>query len=275
MRLFLAAHRHRPTGGDVPETGLLLDSPATGYELGLALDLVLERLLDVLEGVQVLDLGLGPERRRAHRPHRDVGVAAQAPLLHVAVVDANRHQNLAQPAEELAGLGGRAQIRFGHDLEERDTAAIEVQVGPAVGIGKAFVQGLAGVLFEVRPGDADAPRLAGHLILDAPAGGDGPFVLRDLVALREVRIEVVLAREDRHRIDLAVERVRDPDGELHDLAVQHRQRARAARGTRRRRWYSAAPRTGCCSRRRSSSRSAAARGFRDRSRARTRPRAGC
>ncbi len=161
-------------------------------------------------------------------PDRDVGVAAQAPLLHVAVVDADRHQNLAQPAEELAGLGGRAQIRFGHDLEERDAAAIEVQVGPAIGIGKAFVQGLAGILFEVRPGDPDAPRLAGHLILDAPAGGDGPFVLRDLVALREVRIEVVLAREDRHRVDLAIEGVRDPDGELHDPSVQHRQRARQA-----------------------------------------------
>ncbi len=180
----------------------------------------------MLEGVQVLDLGLGPEGRRAHRPDRDIGVAAQAPLLHVAVVDANRHQNLAQPAEELAGLGGRAQIRFGHDLEERDTAAIEVQVGPAVGIRKAFVQGLAGILFEVRPGDPDPPRLAGHLVLDAPAGGDGPFVLRDLISLREVRIEVILAREDRHRVDLAIEGVRDPDGEFHDLSVQHRQRAR-------------------------------------------------
>ncbi len=69
-------------------------------------------------------------------------------------------------------------------------------------------------------------RLAGHLILDAPTGGDGPLVLRDLIALREVGIEVVLTREDRHRVDPALEGVRDPDGELHGLPVQHRQRAR-------------------------------------------------
>jgi hypothetical protein len=65
VRLFLTAHRHGPTGGDVPEAGFLFDSPATGDDLGLALDLVLERLLDMLEGVQVLDFGLGPEGRRA------------------------------------------------------------------------------------------------------------------------------------------------------------------------------------------------------------------
>ena len=42
-----------------------------------------------------------PERRRALRPHRHVGVAAQAALLHVAVVHAERDENLAQLAKRI------------------------------------------------------------------------------------------------------------------------------------------------------------------------------
>ena len=79
----------------------------------LPLDLVLERVLHVAERVEVLDLGLDAEGLRPGAAHRHVGVAAQAALLHVAVVHAERDEDLAQPAEELGRVGGRAQVRLG------------------------------------------------------------------------------------------------------------------------------------------------------------------
>ena len=84
----------------------------------------------------------------AGRAHRHVGVAAQAALFHVAVVDAEPDEQLAQAAEELGRVGGRSQIGLGDDLDERHAAAVEVDVGLAVGIGEALVQRLARVLFQ-------------------------------------------------------------------------------------------------------------------------------
>ena len=49
--------------------------------------------------------------------------------------------------------------------------------------------------------------------------------LRDLVSLRQVGIEVVLAREDRRRLHGAAERQRRSDRQLDGVIVEHRQRA--------------------------------------------------
>src|SRR5690606_20899440 len=98
-RLLFAAHRDRDTRGAVPEPRLLLDRAALREDLDLAIDLVLERALHVPERVDVLGFGLRPERRVGRRTDRHVGVAAKASLLHVAVSDADRHEDLADPAE--------------------------------------------------------------------------------------------------------------------------------------------------------------------------------
>ena len=106
-------------------------------------------------------------------------------------------QDVAQPGEELGGLGRRAHVGLGDDLDERHAAAVVVDVGAAIGIGEALVQRLAGVLFHVDAREADAAALAVDGDVEAAAERERPLVLRDLVALRQVRIEVVLAREDR------------------------------------------------------------------------------
>ena len=54
--------------------------------------------------------------------------------------------------------------------------------------------------------------------LDVAVLGDGLVVLRNLVALGQVGIEVVLAREDGRLVDAAVQRQRREHGELHGLA---------------------------------------------------------
>ena len=108
-------------------------------------------------------------------------------------------QRLAELAQEGAGVGGRAQVGLGHDLQQRRPAAVEVDpraLGARAAPARADVDELGGVLLEVRAGDA-------HLELPAvrqqhgDAAGDAQrlVVLGDLVRLREVGIEVVLAVE--------------------------------------------------------------------------------
>ncbi len=226
MRFFLAAHRDGDPRRSVPEPCFLRDPPAALQHLDLPLDLVLERLLQEAERVQVLDFGLGPERIRPSRAHRDVRVAAQASLLHVAVVDAKPDENRAQPCEEFGGVGRRPQVGLRHDLDERRAAAVVVDVGLAVGIDEALVQRLAGVFLEVDAGDAHAPGPAAGLELERPLARQRPFVLRDLIALRQIGIEVVLAREDRQLVDAAAERQTRADAELDGHPIEDRERSR-------------------------------------------------
>ena len=78
----------------------------------------------------------------------------------------------------------------------------------------------------------------GHV--DPAMLGDGLVELRDLVALGQVGIEVILARKDGALAHLAVDGQRGQRGKLDGLGVEHRQRAgqpqadRADVGVRRR-----------------------------------------
>ena len=61
--------------------------------------------------------------------------------------------------------------------------------------------------------------------LDAPVGRERLVELRDLISLRQIGIEIVLAREDRRRVDRAAERERGAHRQLDGVLVEHRQRA--------------------------------------------------
>jgi hypothetical protein len=63
---------------------------------------------------------------------------------------------------------------------------------------------------------------------DDATGGERQLVLRNLIALGQVGIEVVLAREDRSLLDGAAERQRRTDRVVDRGVVQYRQRARQA-----------------------------------------------
>jgi len=60
---------------------------------------------------------------------------------------------------------------------------------------KAVVKGFAGIFFEMEARDADALFFTVDFDFEPAAGGQGQFVLRDLVALGQVWIEIILARE--------------------------------------------------------------------------------
>ena len=121
------------------------------------------------------------------------------------------------------GFVGGAQIGLGDDFHQRHAGAIEVDERHR---GMLVVQQLAGVLLEVKPLDADPRRLAvRHVDHNLAFADDRRFVLADLVALRQIRIEVVLAVEHRLEVDLGLQ----PEPGAHRLAhaflVDHRQHA--------------------------------------------------
>ena len=111
-----------------------------------------------------------------------------------------------QRAHEVGGGVRAADHRLGDDLDERHARAVEIDRRHQPGMDR-----LAGVFLEVDAGERDLAELrrAGGARddVDRTALAQRLVVLRDLIALGLVRIEVVLAREPRHRADPR------PDGE--------------------------------------------------------------
>src|SRR5687767_10746278 len=62
--------------------------------------------------------------------------------------------------------------------------------------------------------------------LELAVGREGLIVLRDLISLRQIGIEVVLAREDRLLVDVQTKRECSARAEFDDAPVQHGQCAR-------------------------------------------------
>ena len=84
----LHAHDDSALRGRIPVARLLVDDAALLEHLGLTADLVGQPVVQVLERVHVLQLGLGAERGGAAAAQRHVAVAAQGAFLHGAVGDA-------------------------------------------------------------------------------------------------------------------------------------------------------------------------------------------
>ena len=115
--------------------------------------------------------------------------------------DAELAQRHAQQRQPLARLLGGAEVGLGDDLGQRRAAAVEVDDARRRAVDAARlaeVDELRGVLLEVDAVQPHVPHVAAQAQRDV--------VLGDLVRLRVVGIEVVLAVEDRPRRDLAVER---------------------------------------------------------------------
>ena len=123
-------------------------------------------------------------------------------------------------------LVGGAHVRLGNDLQQRRAGAVQVDAGFAVEI---LVQRLAGILFQMGARQTD------DLLVSLVAGTDlqGQIAadhhrqihLADLVALGEVRVKVVLAREHRLPRHLGADRQAKADGAIDGLLVEDRQNA--------------------------------------------------
>ena len=221
--LLLGAHRPGLVLVRVVETGFLHHGAAALEQVDLPRNFVVDRLLDESKGIQILDFGACAEFFAAARPHRHVGVAAKRPLLHVAVADLEiTHQgvNLLHVRDRLLG---RPHVGLGDDLEQRGAGAVQID---AAGVRQSLVQRLARVLLEMRAGDADG--LDGPVVehdLQPALLDHRQLVLTDLIALRQIRIEVILAREHRTARHLGADAQAELDRHAHGVGVQHRQHA--------------------------------------------------
>ena len=224
VRPFLRAHRVSDAGVLVPVARLLRDALAGIQQRALPLDLVLERPAERPDRVHVLHLDLGAERFGVFRAQRHVGVDSERALFHLHVRDANRLQDVAQLVHVGARLLRATEVGPAHDLHQGDAGPVVVYervVGLVNAPAAAHVDGLAGVLFHVRALDADAEAVHLEHTVDA----DRLVVLADLIVLRHVRIEVVLAVEQRTVRHRALQRLTDAQRELHRPLAQHGQRA--------------------------------------------------
>src|SRR5947209_17065514 len=85
------------------------------------------------------------------------------------------------------------------------------------------MEALAGIFFHVKPRDANTFAVRKF---DGAMLRERLVVLRDLISLGQVRIEVVLAREDAALVDRTFQRKGRLYGELHGTAIEHGQRSR-------------------------------------------------
>ena len=219
VRLLLRAQRGERAASWIEVQRLLCDFAAAFDNRALALDLSRDAALEEAKRVHVLELGFRPERRRAGRAQRDVGVGSQRALLHVDVADAEASERRAQQREPLAGMLTGAQLGLGDDLDQRRTAAVEVDnrlLRTVDATARTEVDQLRRVLFEVDAVDRDVGEPA--------AAAERLVVLGDLVALGQVGIEVVLAVEDRALGQIAAERQADHQPEMDRSGVDDRQR---------------------------------------------------
>ncbi len=84
----------------------------------LAFDLVLEGTPHRPKAVEILDLDLARGERISRSTERYVDVGAQAPLLQVAIVHAEIHQDLSESGEKLSRLFRCPNIRPADDLQQ-------------------------------------------------------------------------------------------------------------------------------------------------------------
>ncbi len=118
----------------------------------------------------------------------------------------------------------RAQVGLRHDLHQRHARAVEIDIGHG---RMALVQAFAGVLLQMQPLDADGDALAVFQIDDHLAlAHHRLLVLADLIALRQVGIEIILAVEHRFQIDRRLQPEPRADRLLDAFFVDHRQHAR-------------------------------------------------
>ena len=233
-RLFLRPHRLRRARARLEEARLLHDRPARREHGRLPRDLVLERLLHVRDRVQVLDLDLHAERGVAVGTEGHVRVAAQRAFFHVPVRGVHPAHEAAQPHEVVVRLVGRGEVRLRDDLDERRSRAVQVDErrGRRDVVPWDVVHGLSRVLLEVNAVQADLAPAGVRLDGDAASRRERALVLGDLIALREVGVEVVLPFEDAAGLDRAAGREGDAQRERHHLAVRDRQRAGIAEADR-------------------------------------------
>src|SRR5580704_11997946 len=150
----------------------------------MALDFILDSFLKKAERVEIFYLDFGAKFICAARADADVGVAAERTFFHVAVANSGVEHDLAKRREISVGLFGSTHVRLGNNFAKGRAAAVVVDVGLSGGFREAFMQIFCSVFFEMETRYPDSFLCALMIDFDPAIGGEGQFVLRDLIALR-------------------------------------------------------------------------------------------
>ena len=129
-------------------------------------------------------------------------------------------------------LRGGSDIGFADNFDQRDSTAIQVDGCTFAGIRKPLVQALTRVLFEMQAGDADVLSSGCGRNLDLAKLCQGLVVLRNLIALGQIGIKIILARENGCLVNSAAQRHRRQHREIYRLAIQYWQRSGKAKAYR-------------------------------------------
>ncbi len=207
--------------------------------------LVFDGALKKAKRVQVLDLAAGSELVAAGWTHGNVGIAAEGSFLHVAVADLDPTHQRVERLGVRHRLLSATHVGLRYDFQQWGAGPVEVDATQVV---ELLMQQLAGVLFQVGAGEADDLLDFAHRYRDPAALHDRQLVLTDLVAFGEIRIEIVLARNNRTTIDGSTNRESKTDRPLDCPFVCYRQH------TRERDIHRAGLRVGCGAERRRSTR---------------------
>jgi hypothetical protein len=172
--------------------------------------------------IDVLDFAARAELGCALAPHGDVDVGAQVAFFHIAVAGAEIAQDRTQLGNVGLRLFGRTQVGFGDDLHERYPRAIEIDQGI---VGMLIVNEFACILLQVQPLDANAVCFPIDLDFDLAGADDGLLVLGDLIALRQIGVEVIFPVEHGGEIDLGLKPEAGAHGLIDAALIDDRQHA--------------------------------------------------
>ncbi len=193
------------------------------------------------KGIHVLQLGTDPKSLFPTGPDRHIGIAPQAPLLHLAITDLEILEDTAQDPEIVGRLLRGSKVRGTDDLDQRHPGPVEVhQAKLACLHGFVLMDEFARILFHVDPNDTDSLGFPICEDLHIAIFSQRHLVLGYLIALWQVWIEVVLSRKKATPGNRGIGGQTHLDRKLDDFAVDY------GKGSRKARAYRARMRIGLC-----------------------------
>ncbi len=143
-------------------------------------------------------------------------------FFHVRFGNPQPTQQLAQTHQIGSRLVRRMQIRLGHHLDQRHTAAIHVDQADI-----PFILRLPGILFHVKIVNmaANLPPVI-HQKIQVSAAADRHIILGDLIPPREIGIQIILPIEERVHINMGIHGQTKNQRLFHHRFIRARQRPR-------------------------------------------------
>ena len=213
MRFFFGTHGACFVLVRIIEASFLIHGATGLNNCDLALGFIVNRRLDEAHRVHVLDLAACAEMREILRFHvflilprttnRHVHIGPQVAVLHVAVTGAQIAQQLAQFGHVGCGFFRATDIRAGDDLHQSNACTVVIHERH---VWIHVMHGFARVLFKVDTFNAHlACNARLHIDDDFAFAHDRVIELRNLIALWQIRVEIVLAIKGRLQVNLCLE----------------------------------------------------------------------